>query len=244
MNAQQASSELHALIVAPRDHQSIEIQQLRIRNNDLQNDNRDLRGDNQGLRAENQSLRTENQSLRTENQNWRENTRQLADQLREALSLHRQPEESVLSNLPNTRWTTEQGWFGELTFSGNASLGHVRNLQPLEPARPQEQSAAVNMTSVILNEVLDNRAPQPTSSASTNVPRGNPVATINSSLFPDTLDPSVLQVPGQTGRSVFGSGWSDDTLLVEGDNEKSMEWGPQARDNPGRAQRDVNYGSY
>jgi hypothetical protein len=231
MNPQQASSELHTIIVAPRDNQSIEIQQLRIRNNELQNDNRELRGDIQGLRDENQSLR--------------ENVCQLAGQLREALSLHRQPEESVLSNLPTTRWTTsEQAWFGELTFGGNASLGHVRNLQPLEPARPQEQSAAVNMTSAILHEVLDSRAPQPTSSASTNVPRGNPVVTTNSSLFSDTLDPSVLQVPGQPDRSGFGSGWSDDTLLVEGDIEKSREWGTEGYDNPGRVQRDVNYGSY
>jgi hypothetical protein len=235
MNAQQASSELHTIIVAPSDHQltnqSFETQQLRIRNNDLQNDNRDLRGDNQVLRAENQILR--------------EHVCQLAGQLREALSFHRQPEESVSSNLPNTRRTTsEQGWFGERTFSGNASLGHVRNLQPLEPTRPQEQSAAVNMTSAILQGVLDSRAPQPTSSASTNVPRGNPVATTNPSLFPDTLDPSVLQVPGQAGWSVFGSRWSDDTLPVEGDNEKSMEWGPEGLENQDRTQRDVNYGSY
>jgi len=94
--------------------------------------------------------------------------------------------------------------------------------------------------------MLDSRSSQPISPASMNLPRGNPVATANPSFFSGTLDPSLLlQAPGPTGPSLSGSGWSDDTLPVAGDNEKSMEWGPEAYgSNQGRTQRDVNYSSF
>ena len=229
-SAQQGSVELHTPVC---DHCDIQLQQLWLSVYDLQNDYHNLQNDYHNLHEENQALRAD--------------AGRFATPLREDFSFRQRPGDGIWSTPSTTGWTSQgQELFEDFSLSSNAPPDSMQNSwQPSESAGFQVQSSAVNMANAMLHEdILDNTAPQSTSSASVNLPRENPVPTANSITFSDTHDSSLLQASPQTGPSISGSLWSDDTLPVEGDNGKSMQWGPLTSKNQGGAQSNINRRSF